>query len=387
MPKLLRTTCLIGLLACGSRGAPPPVEPAAPARAPTPALALPAGVLAPRGTLLLGDLHGTREIPAFVGQTVAAVAAREPVVLGLEIVADQVPSLEGFLASDGGPAARAAALRDPWWTAAYQDGRRSVAMLDLLDAVRQQRARGARIDVVCFDAEARGPDGGPDRDAAMAANLAAVRAARPDASLVIYAGNAHTRRAAIPREPDHAWMAMLLARAGVAFVTLNAHYSEGSAWICQGSGPAGCGPTMLGRPADASGVHLEPGTEGAYDGWFGVGAITASPPAAFPALADGLDARLAALRAANAGRRRANAAYGAKQYRACADEYARLAPPSAADVYNQACCLALAGDKDAAFDRLRAAIGLGFRDLAGAATDADLAALHDDPRWPATIKP
>jgi hypothetical protein len=48
--------------------APPPVD-------------IPAEALPPRGTLMLGDLHGTREIPAFVGQLVAAASAREPVVL------------------------------------------------------------------------------------------------------------------------------------------------------------------------------------------------------------------------------------------------------------------------------------------------------------------
>jgi len=387
MVRLLGAATLVALIACSCASTAPALPTAGSPRATAhaPVLVLPPGVIAPGGTLLLGDLHGTREIPAFVGQVVAALVATQPVVLGLEILRDQVPSLDTYLASDGGPAARAAALRDPWWQAEYQDGRRSLAMLDLLDTVRRLRAGGARVDIVCFDANATGPDGAAGRDAAMAANLIAARSARPDATLVAYAGNAHTRRSAMPKRPDYQWMAMLLAKAGISFVTINAHYTEGSAWICQGGGASGCGPTMLGGSGDANGVHLEPGTEGAYDGWFGVGAITASPPAAFPALAVGLDAKLAAMRASSAGRKRAMQAYRDKQYAQCADELGKL-PPTANDVYSQACCLALAGNKDAAFDRLHAAIALGFNDADTLATDTDLAALRDDPRWQATTR-
>jgi hypothetical protein len=386
------TACLIGLLAC-SHGSPPPVDPASPSPARRASFTLPPGVIGPHGTLLLGDLHGTREIPSFVGEVVTALAARAPVVLALEIIADQVPSLDAFLASDGGAAARAAALRDPWWHDRYQDGRRSVAMLDLLDTARRLRASGARIDVVCFDAaarDAREPDG---REQAMARNLLAARAAHPDAALVAYAGNLHTRRAAFAAMPAEVWMAMRLAAAGVTFVTLDPRYAPGSAWICQGPTPDDCGPRLVDGAAEASGIHLEASSDGGYDGWFGVGAVSASPPAGLPEAAAGLDARLAALRAeraspdsAPARRARALAAYNAKQYRACADEYAKISPPTSGDAYNQACCLTLAGDRDAAFDRLRAAIDLGFTDLGAMTTDADLAALHGDPRWPPAAK-
>src|ERR1700754_4809008 len=66
---------------------------------------LPPGTLPPHGTLLLGDVHGTEEIPAFIAKLVTTVAAHEPVVLGLEIEAARVPSLAAYLASDGSSAA------------------------------------------------------------------------------------------------------------------------------------------------------------------------------------------------------------------------------------------------------------------------------------------
>src|SRR5262245_28191283 len=103
---------------CGSTASPV----AAPARPPpVPALELPAEVLPPHGTLLIGDLHGTREIPAFVGRVVATVAAREPVVLALEISTGEARAIQAFLASDGSAAQRRALLAGAWWQAPYQD--------------------------------------------------------------------------------------------------------------------------------------------------------------------------------------------------------------------------------------------------------------------------
>src|ERR1043165_2111250 len=129
-----RVVMLVGLgwgagLGCGSTPSPT----VAAARSPPVAmLEIPAGVLPPHGTLLIGDLHGTREIPAFVGQLVTAAAARRPVVLGLEVPPGHATAIQAYVASDGGAARRREMLADAWWQAEYQDGRRSVAMGDLI---------------------------------------------------------------------------------------------------------------------------------------------------------------------------------------------------------------------------------------------------------------
>jgi hypothetical protein len=256
---------------------------AAPPRAPSPppvrdALVLPPALSAPGATILLGDLHGTREIPAFVGVLVGQLAAAHPVILGLEIRAGQVPSLEAYLASDGGPAAREAALRDPWWHVNYQDGRESAAMFALIEAVRVLRAGGARVEIACIDPDGT-QGGGPDaRDEGMAQRLIAARRAHPDATVVAYAGNLHVRRAAMPRFAARAWAGMFLARAGVAFVTLDQRYADGTAWICSDGDASHCGPRTMTAAGDPRGIHLEASADGGYDGWYGVGPISASPP-------------------------------------------------------------------------------------------------------------
>ncbi len=93
---------------------------------------------------------------------------------------------------------------------------------------------------------------------------------------------------------------------------------------------------------------------------------------------------LAAL-AAPPSRDDAQKAYNAGEHAACATLYAQLADAEGGtrgDGYNAACCLALAGDRDAAFDRLRKTITHHFTSVADIEQDEDFRSLRDDPRWP-----
>lgn len=90
--------------------------------------------------------------------------------------------------------------------------------------------------------------------------------------------------------------------------------------------------------------------------------------------------------AAAAEYRSALGAYKAKDYPACARLYGQQAdrtPPVRGAAYDAACCLALAGEKEAAFERLLATPSDLLR--SHIANDADLASLHDDPRWQALL--
>jgi len=300
---------------------------------------------------------------------------------------DGTPSLDAFLDGDGSAAAREKLVHDTWWQDRYQDGRRSVAMLDLLESIRALRASGAKIDVLRFDIDQGAKTSPGERDERMASTLLVARKAQPDAVFVVFAGNLHVARKGFPFQPGFTWMAMHLARAGVRFVSLNARYLEGSAWGCSGSTPEGCGPRYLdSMHTSAAGIHLEPSADGNYDGWFGVGAATASPPAGLPALAAGLAEKLAHLRETPSAYRAASRrAYNAKDFAGCVAALGRIAEHTGVDAYNQACCHALAGQKDLAFERLSFAVTHGVEDRASFAADADLASLHDDPRWSALI--
>ncbi|MHC4662298.1 MAG: PDZ domain-containing protein [Planctomycetota bacterium] len=63
------------------------------------------------------------------------------------------------------------------------------------------------------------------------------------------------------------------------------------------------------------------------------------------------------------------------------EEYGLYGQQFATAYYNLACCLALTGEKDEAFDALIRSVEEGFVDFEHITKDTDLDSLHDDPRW------
>jgi hypothetical protein len=335
--------------------------------------------LDPGATVVLGDMHGSREIPRFVGALACTLAQTHPLVLGLEMPPH--PTFDAFLASDGAPAAKAALLTGPFWVDAYQDGRRSVAAFELLERVRAWQHQGLPLEVFFFDGATTGA---LSRDQVMANNVLAKRAEKPDATFVLMMGNLHARKTrGSPWKPDdgYAWLTSLLP---AATVSLNERNQPGTAWVCFGSEAEKCGPQLVGGSDDAlarPGIVMKP--QPGFDGVFDVGTLTASPPAAFPAKAEGLDARIAALLVGpGAVRAKAISDYKHGDFAGCARRLDTIAEPSADDLYSHACCLARAGQKDAAFDKLTSALAHGFTDWKTLQADDDLVSLHGDPRWP-----
>jgi C-terminal processing protease CtpA/Prc len=87
---------------------------------------------------------------------------------------------------------------------------------------------------------------------------------------------------------------------------------------------------------------------------------------------------------------RAYAAYTAKQYSEAVRLYGQAVSLAqgdrrAGDEYNQACSLALNGEKDHSFTVLDRAVEDGFGDRDHMAVDSDLTPLHGDPRWKALL--
>src|ERR1051326_1106924 len=91
-------------------------------------------LLEPGSVLLLGEMHGTEESPAFVDRAAClAHKAGQPVTVALEIPVQEEPLISAYLSSQGGEKDRAALLRGSFWADPYQDGRRSKAMLGLIE--------------------------------------------------------------------------------------------------------------------------------------------------------------------------------------------------------------------------------------------------------------
>ena len=191
-------------------------------------------LMVPGRVLLLGELHGTTEAPAFVGSLSCNVlAAGLDLVVGLELSSTAQSSVDRFLESAGTPKDGERLLSDSLWQRDYQDGRTSRAMFELIECLRKLRHAGRPVSVVLFDDSGTG--GGQQRERSMAANLAASVEARPRAMHVILTGNLHSR--VFPgssRNREYEPMGYLLKEslASDKLISLNVGHDEGTAWVC-----------------------------------------------------------------------------------------------------------------------------------------------------------
>jgi len=228
--------------------------------------------------LLLGELHGTNESPAFVGSLAChAVAKGLDVFVGLELSPSIHADVTRFLDSPGGVDHRARLVASPQWQRDYQDGRTSRAMVDLIDAVRLLQGKSASAQVLLFDSG--GP--GQERERGMAANIAESASANPEALHLILTGNLHSRLSkGSRRDAEYEPMGYLVKAAlpSRSVTALNVSHWGGSAWICAPE----CGIASLGGGGDMTRGTVsidEDSRPAGHSGWYGVGAISASPPA------------------------------------------------------------------------------------------------------------
>ncbi|WP_056497643.1 hypothetical protein [Sphingomonas sp. Leaf25] len=255
--------------------------------------------------VVFGEIHGTRQSPAFIGNLACALAARgERVLVAVELGS---PYDAAFQAAWRLPPTRfpAALLKEGW--AGRNDGVGSVAMRDMLVRLHALKSAGRPIALVAFNGArdaaqqakfADQPGQGP-HEAAQAENIRnAAVAGRYDRVLVLV-GNLHARKQPIERgavifRP----MAMQLAPASEV-VSLNMASAGGSTWTCElragvkfepGKPIAKDAIECAGHPVRSDAaiertpfvtLQLLPGTQRdpAYDGSFWLGAVSASSPA------------------------------------------------------------------------------------------------------------
>lgn len=281
------------------------------AAAATPTCALPPGweAVEARRTrfVVVGEIHGSAEVPALVGGIACALAARgERVLLAVELDSSNDAELRA-LWSLPHPRFRASLPRFRGWTG-RNDGVGSRAMADLLLALHARRAAGAAVDVVAFngarDANQQArfaslPGQGP-HEAAQAENIRDAAARGRYDRVLVLVGEVHARRRPVT---DHgaAFDPMARRLAPASDVTsLRVVDGGGSLWGCQlrdgyvprkGEPVAAEAIGCTSRPAKAM-ADLGPGPfarlgdppgapgGGTYDGYLWVGRVTASPPVA-----------------------------------------------------------------------------------------------------------
>jgi len=240
--------------------------------------------LEPGSVLLLGEMHGTAESPAFVSQAACLVhKAGHAVTVALEVPVQEEPLITAYLSSPGGEKDRAALLAGPFWADRYQDGRRSRAMLALLEDLRNLRRQGSPVRLVLLDSTVP-PADGRSRDRFMADNLKAAVDAAPRDVVISLTGNLHSRvTLGSPWNPKYEPMGYFLTQAEPKrkIAALDVAYSGGTAWTCDSGEPAGCKARELGGKGDDKGVRVIPHPlKDGFNGVYNVGKLTASLPAA-----------------------------------------------------------------------------------------------------------
>lgn len=187
-----------------------------------------------RRLVLLGEMHGTREIPRFVAALLQRWPAATPRRLALELPRGQQGALDRHFASDCGADARAALRATPYWDASsdQHDGRRSEDMLDLLQQICLWRADGQRIEVFGFDANPGTYRDHHARDRHMAAFLRVEHAAHPDARLLVLTGNVHAMRSLPADAPPQMQQPMGSYLADLQPFAVRIDAREGEIWGC-----------------------------------------------------------------------------------------------------------------------------------------------------------
>ncbi|SFD15042.1 ChaN family lipoprotein [Massilia yuzhufengensis] len=228
--------------------------------------------------LVLGEVHGTREVPDFVAAYLCAAAQQgRKLTLAIELPSSEQAGLDAFMASPGLAPDVARLIGGGMWRSARQDGRTSAAMLRMLQALHALRAGGADIRLAAIDTDAPSAR----RDAAMADSLRAALRQGAGRQVVALIGALHATRTRGNRFNPHYESAVYLL-ADQRLLALTVGTAGGAAWVYRGADPASCQATAwdINRitPAPATPFSLTPPSP-QFDGVFYVGATTASPPA------------------------------------------------------------------------------------------------------------
>lgn len=200
--------------------------------------------------VVLGELHGTREVPLLVGDLVEHLSTAEPVLLALEIPVGEHAALRD--AVSGADAAIDPLRQRPWWRipAAENDGRRSEDALALVERIARLRRTGRDVAVLPFDPRGRRCFELGTCEAAMAHVIRRAHAALPRGRIVVVTGNVHAMRqrphdasALLPQLP----MTAHLRDLDPLSVDIAAH--RGEFWACMDIDH--CGPAPVTPPGES----------------------------------------------------------------------------------------------------------------------------------------
>jgi hypothetical protein len=215
-------------------------------------------------TLIIGEFHGTAEIPAAFLGLVRRTARLRPVLVGIEM-----PRSAGRLRC------RPGGRLSPAWLPPQQDGRTSAAMRDLVCALRAG-AFSRRVRVVYLADEG---ERGSDFDSKAAGRFHDALARRRGAAGLILTGSFHARN-------SQGTIAQHLRSLGAQVDTVVVSAPAGRAWFCPENGACGPGDVRVNfcsqRPPTAQRPYWYSlrSVSAPWDYCLSLPNLSASPPAA-----------------------------------------------------------------------------------------------------------
>jgi hypothetical protein len=236
-----------------------------------------------RRLIVLGELHGTREVPKFVSDLACNFAKRGiETIVALEIPMDTQPSIDAVLGSRIESTASAMS-KVRHWTSTMRDGRSSEAMWNLILSIRAINAASNKklTSVATFDVAPNSALSSIDqRESFMAGALRnIVMGAHKDTAILVLTGNVHSSKArGAPWNKEFESMTYLLRDLNP--LSLDIAHDGGHSWSCTSGGcksHAWRGRTDSSKLFPARGVYLDRPANG-HDGVYYVGNISASPP-------------------------------------------------------------------------------------------------------------
>jgi hypothetical protein len=230
--------------------------------------------------IFVGELHGTKEMPAFAGNLACHFAKKNiPVLLGLEITTDMQAELDAFYASNGNKQAKEKLLAHSFWYPS-QDGRTSEAMFDLIELARKLRVDGYKVIPFAFDLAAnqyprskhkgvlmiKGNEFSTRRDLTMATNIQTRATQFSNHKVIILAGNYHAGKAA------GAVSAAAVLEKSIPNFSIKLSAQGGNGWMCTGK-------SQLDYKCGVDDISPQPLVDDEFDAVVPIEKVHASAPA------------------------------------------------------------------------------------------------------------
>lgn len=244
---------------------------------------------------ILGEFHGTQEMPRFAGDLVCqSLKAGYKTVLALEYGDEEDARIQTFLNAADRNSARQEFLTGKGWTNDFTDGRASRAMLGLIEQMGVYQKSGYDVEIRTFkpsegEYEELVPDN-PTQGYELRMSEKILEVSKHGEKTIVLVGNMHAKRgkASWPGQAEYDAAATHLLETDA--ITFDARYLSGTSWTCL-MGEAGegnkCGENEIRgfevkneyvKPEYSQGIAIDPNLKN-YNGTFFVGKITASPPA------------------------------------------------------------------------------------------------------------